>query len=81
MEADFASDYHNLGLLYPNRGKPAEADKMYHWAPQRYEKALGVDSAATYIPALNAIWGLGSLFKRQADLARARIMYSNALIV
>ena len=81
METDFASDYHNLGLLYPDWGKLAEAEKMYHWALQRYEKALGVDSAATYIPTLNTIWGLGSLFKRQADLAKAGIMYSNALIV
>ena len=81
MEADFASDYHNLGLLHPDRGKLAETEKMYHRALQRYEKALGVDNAMTYIPALNAIWGLGSLFKRQADLAKARIMHSKALIV
>jgi len=80
-EADFASDCHNLGLLYADWGKLAEAEKMYHRALQGYEKALGADSATTYIPALNAIWGLSSLFERQADLAKARIMHSKALIV
>jgi hypothetical protein len=34
----------------------------------------------TYIPALNTLWGLGSLFKRQADYAKARIIYSKALV-
>jgi len=54
---------------------------MYHRVLQGYEKALGADSATTYVPALSAIWGLSSLFERQADLAKARIMYSTAVIV
>jgi hypothetical protein len=64
VEADFASDCHDLGLLYADRGKLAEAEKMYHRALQGYKKALGADSATTYIPALNTIWGFGSLFER-----------------
>ena len=53
---------------------------MYQRALQGYEKALSADNVTTYIPALNTIWGLGSLFERQADLAKARIMYSKALV-
>jgi hypothetical protein len=34
----------------------------------------------TYIPGLNTWWGLGSLFKRQVDCAKARIIYSKALV-
>ena len=52
---------------------------MYQRALQGYEKALGTENTKTYIPALNIIWNLGSLFKLQADLAKAKIMYSKAL--
>lgn len=41
----------------------------------KYEKALGVENITTFIPALNTLWGLGSLFEHQADYAKARIMY------
>ena len=34
----------------------------------------------TYIPALNTIWGLGSIFECQSDQAKARVMYSKALV-
>jgi hypothetical protein len=54
---------------------------MYHRALQGYEKAHGADSATTYILAVNAIWGLGSVPERQSDLAKARIMYSKGLRV
>jgi hypothetical protein len=52
---------------------------MFERALQGYEKALGTDNITTYIPALNAMCGLGALFERQADFAKARIMYSKAL--
>ncbi len=71
---------HVLGVLYRQQGKLAEAGQMYQRALQGYEKALGINSAATYIPALRTISNLGSLFERQADLAKARIMYSKALV-
>jgi hypothetical protein len=35
---------------------------MYQQALRGYEKALGADNIITYIPALNTIWNLGSLF-------------------
>jgi hypothetical protein len=52
---------------------------MYEQALRGYEAALGADNIMTYIPALNTLWGLGSLFKRQADYAKARIIYSKAM--
>ena len=52
---------------------------MYQRALQGYENAVGVDNATTYPPALNTISNLGPLFERQADIAKARTMYSKAL--
>ena len=40
---------------------------------------LSAYNITTYIPALNTIGNLGSLFERQADVGKARIMYSKAL--
>ncbi|PMD11944.1 hypothetical protein NA56DRAFT_533249, partial [Hyaloscypha hepaticicola] len=66
--------------LYAEQGKLAEAEQMYQRALQGYEKALGKNNIATYIPALHTSSNLGSLFERQDDLAKARIMYSKALV-
>jgi hypothetical protein len=52
---------------------------MFERALRGYEKALGANNITTYIPVLNTLWGLGSLFERQADFTKARIMYSKAL--
>jgi hypothetical protein len=52
---------------------------MYERALRGYEIAIGADGITTYIPALNTIQNLGSLFELQADFAKARIMYSKAL--
>jgi hypothetical protein len=53
---------------------------MHQQALLGYEKTLGADNTTTYIPALNTIWSLGFLFERQADSAKAKIMYSKALL-
>jgi tetratricopeptide (TPR) repeat protein len=53
----------NLANLYKNQGKLVEAEQMYHRALQGYETAIGADSITTYIPALNTIQNLGSLFE------------------
>jgi hypothetical protein len=37
-------------------------------------------SYMTFIPALNTIWGIGSVFEYQGNLENARIMYSKALV-
>jgi hypothetical protein len=52
---------------------------MYQRALQDYEKAIGPDNIITYVPALNTIWGFGSVFESQDDLAKARTMFSKAL--
>jgi len=52
---------------------------MYQRALQGYEKAIGPDNIITYVPALNTIWGFGSLFEHQADVVQARNMYAKAL--
>jgi len=48
---------------------------MYQHALQGYENAAGINNTSTFIPALNTIWDLGSLFEHQADIAKARTMY------
>ena len=72
LDNGMAWAYHNLGLLYADQGKLALAERMY-------ERALGADNIITYIPALNTLWSLGSLFKRQADFTKARVIYPKAL--
>ena len=72
--------YHQLGILYLDQGKLALAEQMFQRALQGYKKALGADNAATYIPALKIIWGLGFLLEDKDDFAHARIMYLKALI-
>jgi hypothetical protein len=52
---------------------------MYQRALQGYDKAIGLDNITTYILALNTILNLGILFERQADLAKARTMFSKVL--
>jgi hypothetical protein len=52
---------------------------MYQWALQGYEKAIGPDNIITYVLALNTTLNLGLLFECQADLAKARTMFSKAL--
>ena len=54
----------NFGSLYQNQGKLAEAEQVLERALRGYEKALGTDNTTTYIPALNTMWVLGSLFER-----------------
>ncbi|KAM3066498.1 hypothetical protein ACMFMG_011996 [Clarireedia jacksonii] len=53
---------------------------MYQRALQGYEKVLSTDNIINYVPALNTIWNFGSLFEHQADIAKARAMYSKALL-
>jgi tetratricopeptide (TPR) repeat protein len=70
----------NLGILYQNQGRLAEAEQMFQQALQGYKKALGIGNITAYIPALKTFWNLGALYKRQADLVKARTMYSKALV-
>ncbi|KFY31765.1 hypothetical protein V493_00847 [Pseudogymnoascus sp. VKM F-4281 (FW-2241)] len=53
---------------------------MHQRALQGYEKALGTDNISTYTPALNTLWAFASLYEKQGDLPKARIMYVKALL-
>jgi tetratricopeptide (TPR) repeat protein len=61
---------HQLGLLYWNQGKLAEAEQMYQRVLQWEEKALGTEHTST----LNTVNNMGSLYKDQGQLAEAEKM-------
>ena len=65
----------NLGLLYRDQGKLADAEKMLQQALLRYETALGAEHPST----LNTVNNLGNLYKDQGKLADAEKMYERAL--
>ncbi|KAG4439420.1 hypothetical protein IFR05_005113 [Cadophora sp. M221] len=67
--------FHNLGGLYSDQGKLAEAEAMYLRALEGKEKALGPDHTST----LDTVNNLGSLYKDQGKLAKAEAMYLRAL--
>ncbi|KIN06734.1 hypothetical protein OIDMADRAFT_156216 [Oidiodendron maius Zn] len=66
---------HNLGDLYADQGKLAEAEKMYIRALRGKEEALGPD----HISTLNTVNNLGLLYAGQGKLAEAEKMYIRAL--
>jgi tetratricopeptide (TPR) repeat protein len=57
----------NLGGLYRNQGKLAEAEQMYVRALAEYEKALGPN----HISTLNTVNNLGVLYRDQGKLTEA----------
>ncbi|KAF1817833.1 uncharacterized protein K489DRAFT_303975, partial [Dissoconium aciculare CBS 342.82] len=65
----------NLGNLYSNQGKMAEAEEMYVRALRGKEKAWGAEHTST----LATVNNLGSLYKIQGKLAEAEVMYLRAL--
>jgi tetratricopeptide (TPR) repeat protein len=66
---------HNLGDLYSDQGRLAEAEAMYNRALQGSEEALGPKHTST----LDTVNNLGNLYKNQGRLAEAEAMYSRAL--
>jgi tetratricopeptide (TPR) repeat protein len=66
---------HQLGLLYSDQGKLAEAQSMYERALAGNEKALGAEHTST----LETVNNLGILYKAQGKLAEAQSMYERAL--
>jgi tetratricopeptide (TPR) repeat protein len=67
--------FHNLGDLFTNQGKLAEAEKMFIRALQGKEEALGPDHTST----LETVNNLGLLYVNQGKLAEAEKMYIRAL--
>jgi len=67
--------FNNLGALYSDQGKLAEAEKMHQSALQGKEKALGPEHMSTLLTVNN----LGTLYWHQGKLAEAEEMYQRAL--
>ena len=65
----------NLGCLYKDQGKLAEAEKMCQRALDGREKAWGPE----HISTLSTIHNLGHLYKDQGKLVEAEKMYRQAL--
>jgi tetratricopeptide (TPR) repeat protein len=65
----------NLGLLYRDQGKLAEAEQMFLRALAGKEKALGPDHPST----LDTVDNLGLLYRDQGKLAEAEQIYRRAL--
>jgi tetratricopeptide (TPR) repeat protein len=74
-EEGMAWTYYNLGDLYADQDKLAEAEQMYKRALRGYEKALGAKHTST----LGTINNLGLLYANQGKLAEAEQMYERAL--
>ena len=70
------STVNNLGTMYRDQGKLAEAEEMYSRALARCEKALGPDHTLT----LATVYNLGTLYCDQGKLAEAEEMYQRALM-
>ncbi|KAM0124186.1 hypothetical protein ACHAO1_011111 [Botrytis cinerea] len=68
-------EFDNLGNLYSNQDKLAEAEVMYRRALEGCEKALGPDHTST----LGTVNNLGALYSDQGKLAEAEVMYLRAL--
>jgi tetratricopeptide (TPR) repeat protein len=66
---------HNLGNLYVDQGRLAEAEAMYDRALQGKEEALGAKHTST----LDTVNNLGLLYADQSRLAEAEAMYDRAL--
>ena len=68
-EEEFSDAFHNLGDLYSDQGKLAEAEKMYQRALDGYEKAWGPEHTST----LDTVNNLGLLYKDQGKPADSEI--------
>jgi tetratricopeptide (TPR) repeat protein len=64
----------NLGNLYYNQGKLAEAENIYVRALEGYKKVLGAEHTST----LDTVNNLGILYRRQGKLAEAEIVFRRA---
>ncbi|KAF1971127.1 hypothetical protein BU23DRAFT_365978, partial [Bimuria novae-zelandiae CBS 107.79] len=70
----------NLGNLYVDQGKLAEAEAMYSRALRGYEEALDPELLLSYLPALNTKFNFGDLLSRTGREDTARTMYTQALV-
>jgi tetratricopeptide (TPR) repeat protein len=69
----------NLGALYKDQGKLAEAEAIYTRTLQGYEETLGLKLVSSYIPALNTMVNLSSLYFKISEKGMAKTVYIKAL--
>jgi tetratricopeptide (TPR) repeat protein len=69
----------NLGILYYDQGKLAEAETMYIRALQGYQDALGPQLVSSYLPALNNLFVFGDLLSQTGQKDMAKDMYARAV--
>ena len=74
-DQDCNDSFFNLGFLYANQGKMAEAEKMYERALSGREKAWGLEHTST----LDTVNNLGVLYADQSKMTEAEKMYERAL--
>jgi tetratricopeptide (TPR) repeat protein len=70
---------YNLGMLYTDQDKLAEAEAMYDRALQGYEEALGLELILSYLSALNTVFAFGDLFSQTDRKDMAKVIYNRAL--
>jgi tetratricopeptide (TPR) repeat protein len=68
----------NLGLLYADQGKLAEAEKMYIRALWGYKDALSLKLMSSYLLALKTLFAFSDLFSQtdQKDIVKGDIQSS-----
>ena len=69
----------NLGILYTDQGKLAEAEAMYTRALEGYVEVLGPERLSSYLPALITMFSFGDLLSRTSRKDMAKNMYTRAL--
>jgi tetratricopeptide (TPR) repeat protein len=62
----------NLGSLYADQGRLADAERLFNRALAGYEKAWGPDHTST----LRTVNNLGNLYRKQGRLVDAEKMYN-----
>ncbi|SLM37471.1 kinesin light chain 1 [Lasallia pustulata] len=65
----------NLGVLYADQGKMAEAEAMHRRALEGKEKAWGPEHTST----LDTVNNLGNIYANQGKMAEAEAMHRRAL--
>ena len=75
LDDNITWECHQLGILYADQGKLAEAEQMYQRALQGTEKAWGPE----HTPTLSIVHNLGNLYAGQGKLVEAEQMYLQAL--
>ncbi len=69
------ADFLESEMMFPDQGKPAEAEAMYLRAFGGCEEALGPEHTST----LNVVNNLGNVYMDQGKLGEAEVMYQRAL--